>query len=504
MRMHEQDQKPNKAANHEGIRSLAVAFIVIAIFIAGAIYIGQRFYATEKEVLQQQCELNAKDSAREYDRCLLTRSNIVTVAGYTVDTMMKSGRDNHAILEYLTSETNYIVATLDPSTTGIYGLINGEYLDGSGWVPDADYVASERPWYIQTLESKREITFVKPYLDDQTETVMMTVTDLLSDNKSVIAMDVSLDPIQRIIEEVSSSTEGSQAFVMDAGGIVVAHSDRSQLGVNYLTTRDSLGHSIAERILGEGQMQFDLTTEEGDFSVYVDKLEGGWYSISLINTDIWYEPLQRTVVIVGVVLAVLIAVLTAVFLRLNAKNRALLRLHTRIDQEKRRGNELQALSETDRMTGLYDRVSGKRKVDELLANDVEGVFLELDIDNFKSINDTYGHQVGDRVILEVADALHHTFRSNDITMRLGGDEFGAFAVGITKQDMAEAIIHRMFHRLENIDIAELGDRKVSASVGAVLFTGKEKASFDELYAAVDSAMYTSKKISGNSLTFCKD
>ena len=502
--MHDQDQKLNKTVKNIGIRTLASAFVIITIFLVAAVFIGYRFYATEKEVLQQQCELNAKESAEAYDRCLLTSANIVTVAGYAVDSMMKSGRDNQAILDYLTNETNYIVATLDPSTTGIYGLIKDEYLDGSGWIPDADYVPAERPWYIDTLKSKREITFVEPYLDAQTQTVMMTVTDLLSDEKSVIAMDVSLEPIQQIIEEVSSSTEGSQAFVMDESGIVVAHSDKSQLGVNYLTAADSLGHSIADSILKKGQMKFDLTTEEGDFSVYVDTLEGGWYSISLINTDVWYQPLQRTVILIGVAMALLIAFLTIVFLRLNAKNQALQRLHTRIDQEKRRGNELQALSETDRMTGLYDRVNGERKVNELLADDVEGVFMEFDIDNFKSINDNYGHQVGDRVILEFAGALHSTFRSNDITMRLGGDEFGVFAVGITKREMAEAIIHRMFHHLENIDIEELGDRKVTASVGAVLFTGKEQASFTELYADVDSAMYTSKKISGNSLTFCKD
>ena len=502
--MHDQDQKLNKSVKNIGIRTLASAFVIITIFLVAAVFIGYRFYATEKEVLQQQCELNAKESAGAYDRCLLTSANIVTVAGYAVDSMMKSGRDNQAILDYLTNETNYIVATLDPSTTGIYGLIKDEYLDGSGWIPDADYVPAERPWYIDTLKSKREITFVEPYLDAQTQTVMMTVTDLLSDEKSVIAMDVSLEPIQQIIEEVSSSTEGSQAFVMDESGIVVAHSDKSQLGVNYLTAADSLGHSIADSILKKGQMKFDLTTEEGDFSVYVDTLEGGWYSISLINTDVWYQPLQRTVILIGVAMALLIAFLTIVFLRLNAKNQALQRLHTRIDKEKRRGNELQALSETDRMTGLYDRVNGERKVNELLADDVEGVFMEFDIDNFKSINDNYGHQVGDRVILEFAGALHSTFRSNDITMRLGGDEFGVFAVGITKREMAEAIIHRMFHHLENIDIEELGDRKVTASVGAVLFTGKEQASFTELYADVDSAMYTSKKISGNSLTFCKD
>ena len=81
-------------------------------------------------------------------------------------------------------------------------------------------------------------------------------------------------------------------------------------------------------------------------------------------------------------------------------------------------------------------------LDELLSIKSTGMFLELDIDHFKKINDTYGHQAGDQVILAVADALRSTFRSNDITIRLGGDEFGVFAVGIVDQEMAEALLHR--------------------------------------------------------------
>ena len=96
---------------------------------------------------------------------------------------------------------------------------------------------------------------------------------------------------------------------------------------------------------------------------------------------------------------------------------------------------------------------------------------------------------------------HLLFRSNDITMRLGGDEFGVFAVGITQQEMAEAIIHRLFQHLDCMEVEGLGERKVTGSVGAVLSTGKKAEHFGELYTAVDTAMYTSKKQSGNSLAF---
>ena len=66
---------------------------------------------------------------------------------------------------------------------------------------------------------------------------------MLSDGKSVLAMDVSLEPIQQIIEEVASATEGGQAFILNENGYVVAHSDKSQLGKNYLEETDGLGRA---------------------------------------------------------------------------------------------------------------------------------------------------------------------------------------------------------------------------------------------------------------------
>ena len=483
------------------VKSIAAAIIVMLATSIAAAFIGNSFYAMEKEVLQLQGELNAKESASEYDHILLTRVNIVTMVGCTVDNMLAYGTSNEKIEMYLIDQTNNIAATLDPTTTGLYGWVGGAYLDGAGWVPDSDFVATERPWYIQTMESDQEITFVEPYLDMQTNTVMMTVSDLMKDGKSVIAMDVSLDPLQKIVERVASDTEGGQALVLDHSGIVVAHSNTDQLGRNYLDEPDSLGGAVARQILVDGKKQFDLETKEGNYSVYVDQLEGGWYSVSLINADTWYRPLRNTIIVFSIIMLLVVIFLILVFLHLTAKNLALQTLHTRIDQEEKRGEALQALSETDRMTGLYDRVSGQRKVDELLASGSSGMLLELDIDHFKTINDTYGHQTGDSVIRSVADSLRGTFRSNDICMRLGGDEFGVFAVGIVTQEMTEAIMHRFFERLDKTDIPELRGKKVAVSVGAALYTGDQASSFDALYALADSAMYSSKKVSGNSLTF---
>ena len=95
----------------------------------------------------------------------------------------------------------------------------------------------------------------------------------------------------------------------------------------------------------------------------MDKLEGGWYSVSMINADIWYRPLTRAIVIFCVILGLIVFFLAYFFLKMYAKNRALQRAQMRIHLEESRGEKWKALSETDRMTALFDRVSGERMVE---------------------------------------------------------------------------------------------------------------------------------------------
>ncbi len=93
----------------------------------------------------------------------------------------------------------------------------------------------------------------------------------------------------------------------------------------------------------------------------------------------------------------------------------------KIVSDAREKEKLIVLSETDRMTGLLNRISGELKVEENLKQGKGGLFILLDIDHFKSFNDTFGHDVGDKVIINVANCLKTAFREHDILFRLGGD-----------------------------------------------------------------------------------
>ena len=172
-----------------------------------------------------------------------------------------------------------------------------------------------------------------------------------------------------------------------------------------------------------------------------------------------------------------------------------------IEEEKQREKHLQYLSETDAMTKLRNRGSGEKAITDLIAKGKAGMFCMMDADKFKSINDNYGHDVGDKVIIAIADCLKKTFRSSDIVMRLGGDEFAAYAVGITDEEHGRIVINRLFSFIDKIEIPELGDRKINISLGAAFFKTDDTMSFGELYKHADSVTYESKKVEGNCATF---
>ena len=172
-----------------------------------------------------------------------------------------------------------------------------------------------------------------------------------------------------------------------------------------------------------------------------------------------------------------------------------------IDKEKRSRDRLLYISETDRMTDINNRGSGENKVKkQLLAGD-GGMFIVLDVDRFKSINDNYGHDVGDKVLIAIADCMKRTFRNNDIIMRLGGDEFAAFAPMVLNKEGGEIIVNRFLKQIDRITIVELKDRKISVSVGIAFYKPNDNYSFEELYKMADKCTYESKRIDASHATY---
>ena len=130
------------------------------------------------------------------------------------------------------------------------------------------------------------------------------------------------------------------------------------------------------------------------------------------------------------------------------------------------------------------------------------MFCLIDVNKFKSINDSYGHNIGDKALMSIADSLRVTFRDRDIIMRLGGDEFAVFAKGVISRDAARRVIMRFFRAVDNIEIPEMKGDKITVSLGVAFSSDLVRRKFDEIYQMADAVMYRCKKnLTGNNFDF---
>ena len=161
---------------------------------------------------------------------------------------------------------------------------------------------------------------------------------------------------------------------------------------------------------------------------------------------------------------------------------------------------LKELTTTDSLTKLRNRHSGTEVITNLLKDTKnDKVFCLFDINGFKKINDTYGHQMGDNVLREFGYALRRSIYDGDIAMRLGGDEFIVLLTEIDTEEQVKSFVAKLHENIGKIDIAGF-DGSMSVSIGAKRVAGE--IDFDKLYSETDALMYEAKHNNGEHLIIC--
>lgn len=166
--------------------------------------------------------------------------------------------------------------------------------------------------------------------------------------------------------------------------------------------------------------------------------------------------------------------------------------------------EIQQLAMTDHLTGLANRRKFYEQFDKYAELSKREKFtltlMLIDLDNFKTVNDLFGHLIGDKLLKIVADILRENSRNSDVTARFGGDEFAILMVNSGTNENIEVIAQRIINTLSTPMIIEDKQIKIGASIGIATYP-KDGTSLDKLMHQADIAMYTAKEQGRNRFCF---
>lgn len=608
-----------------GLRSLLINILVIAFFVCIVLVYYSMVYSERRDRIFLNGEISARELADEVEKYLETYFDSVRFSALAVEDMIERGRSDEEIQEYLVGETAAIRSVVSENATGLYGYINGRFFSGTRWEPPADYVATERPWYTKAMSEKGVLTMLEPYEDAQTGAIMLAIGKTLSDDVSVISVDVSLARIQAITEEAVSSQKADIMMILNESGMVVAHSDREEIGKEYSRGGDSIGDHIYQEISSAKETSFECQHSGYHYMVYVTDIGDSWECISVIDATATFRSLY---LFLGATIAVIISmVVIIVVIMINSQKRSDLakrltgqlsstadiyislheidfinntfievrnnredavrilgknrkdcqnvirkvmscfsdessrdqildfvdfnkidqRLKDRntvtvefkneeglwrraryivserledgrvaramyliedIDEEHRErdsilnsvksmNEQIETLTEEaaqDNLTGFYNKMKGSEIISGL-CRDRKGALMVVDLDNFKLINDLYGHDMGDKVLCSFADTLRNNSSMEDVLCRIGGDEFMVFSGGIRTEKAVDGYTKNLNKELLQKCRELMGedfDVPLGVSVGAA-FAPEHSDEYAKLFEYADSSMYRVKK-----------
>jgi len=161
---------------------------------------------------------------------------------------------------------------------------------------------------------------------------------------------------------------------------------------------------------------------------------------------------------------------------------------------------LKTLAYRDHLTSIYNREFFMKELNEKIQNNIPYSLIYFDVDDFKFINDTYGHSCGDFVLKEIANRLLSVLRNGDMVARIGGDEFNVCINNITDKKIVENILERIKNKFLEPIVYNGEEIIVSFSMGISFFPDDAK-SLNDILVKADTAMYYIKKHKKNGYQF---
>ncbi len=472
-----------KKAGLTGVQRNMIVTTLIILFFLGVIILYYVMLRNEtRNSIIRNGEINAVSAANRIDKYLSTGVDAITLTGYTLDNMIRDRRSQEEILDYLVNQSIAVENLVSGQANGVYGYINGEYLDGSLWKPDDDYVPTRRPWYTAAIARSGKVTLVDPYIDAMTGNMMITMTKTLCDATSVVAIDVAMNRLQTTTEEIAAQGHSDMEIVLNRRYQVIAHSDAGEVGKDYAAEVGTLGNAIMTQLRKQpsGENAFSVYYGGAEYIVYAITIENDWMCVSVTNATSAFSRLRIPLILTVIVSVLIIAVLLILMIRSNRKDAFARKMKQLAEQQTE-------YAYNDQMTGLKNRRAYTEKVEKLAKALPENCcVIMFDVNGLKKINDTYGHEAGDELIIAAAKCIREAFPETEDVFRLGGDEF-CVMTRCTEEAAMQSLI-----QLEQRTARWRGRRIDGFSVSYGIGTAAEHANLVSIMQEADRRMYEYK------------
>ena len=290
-------------------RQFLLTMLFVFLFLASmSIYNMVTYYRSSVAYVEALGENSLAYESARIESYVQKGRDVLCVTADTVDFMLQYGVPAEEILSYLEDETAKQQAKMDENFTGIYGWIDGAYLDGVGWEPPEDYVPQNRDWYIAAAAEPGKPVIVQPYVDAQTNTVMISVAHMLSDHDSVVSLDIALNKIQNITENIRIGGVG-YGFIMDDKGLIIAHFDGEEKGKVYPTDAEQEEMVAGIRSIPVGNFRINLSGEQ--CTVFTNTIMEDWHVVMVVSNTRLFENIRSTLIVQAVVTVLVFIIIFA-------------------------------------------------------------------------------------------------------------------------------------------------------------------------------------------------
>ncbi len=282
-----------------------------------------------------------RSTAYAIDSYMEVAKSVLDVTANTVDYMMEENYSTEEIRRYLQREYEKEKEVIDQNYSGIYGVIRGEYLSGTGWIMPEGYDPTERDWYVLAMDADGETVFTPPYIDAKSGDVVISICRKLSDEDSVLALDLQMNHVQEIVESMDLEEKG-YGFVTDGDGRIIAHADRSQNGQQ--TEKGEEEQILTQMTLDTDARAYSFDVEGKPSTVFITPLVNDWVLTFVIHDEDLFQGVYLQLLINILICTSIFTMVLITYLLGRRRERAFLRhLEEMREEEKKREYEAAVL-----------------------------------------------------------------------------------------------------------------------------------------------------------------